>query len=87
MSYRCRVLIQPLSCTNHTNTYICIDCSHSVTILTQDNWPSVLFAMAGGVVLSLGNLCSQYAWAFVGISVTEVITSSITVVVGIVFLM
>ncbi|KAG5522467.1 hypothetical protein RHGRI_034596 [Rhododendron griersonianum] len=48
----------------------------------RDNWPSVLFAMAGGVVLSLGNLCSQYAWAFVGISVTEVITSSITVVVG-----
>lgn len=49
----------------------------------QDNWPSVLFAMAGGVVLSLGNLFSQYAWAFVGLSVTEVITASITVVIGI----
>lgn len=48
----------------------------------QDNWPSVLFAMAGGVVLSLGNLSTQYAWAFVGLSVTEVITSSITVVIG-----
>ncbi|KAG9152852.1 hypothetical protein Leryth_012484 [Lithospermum erythrorhizon] len=44
--------------------------------------PSVLFAMAGGVVLSLGNLSTQYAWAYVGLSVTEVITSSITVVIG-----
>lgn len=50
--------------------------------LSQDNWPSVLFAMGGGVVLSLGNLATQYAWAFVGLSVTEVITSSITVVIG-----
>ncbi|KZV50242.1 Ureide permease 1 isoform 4 [Dorcoceras hygrometricum] len=50
--------------------------------LYQDNWPSVLFAMAGGIVLSLGNLATQYAWAFVGLSVTEVITSSITVVIG-----
>ncbi|KAJ4710745.1 Ureide permease [Melia azedarach] len=52
--------------------------------LTQlkDNWPSVLFAMAGGVVLSLGNLATQYAWAYVGLSVTEVISSSITVVIG-----
>ncbi|CAL1360214.1 unnamed protein product [Linum trigynum] len=47
-----------------------------------ENWPSVLFAMAGGVVLSLGNLSTQYAWAFVGLSVTEVITASITVVIG-----
>lgn len=52
------------------------------TQLSQDNWPSVLFAMAGGVVLSIGNLSTQYAWAFVGLSVTEVITSSITVVIG-----
>ena len=51
----------------------------------QVNWPSVLFAMAGGVVLSLGNLSTQYAWAFVGLSVTEVITASITVVIGTVF--
>ncbi|PON79678.1 Ureide permease [Parasponia andersonii] len=50
--------------------------------LAQDNWPSVLFAMVGGVVLSLGNLSTQYAWAFVGLSVTEVITASITVVIG-----
>ncbi|KAH9772403.1 Ureide permease 1 [Citrus sinensis] len=48
----------------------------------KDNWPSVLFAMAGGVVLSIGNLATQYAWAFVGLSVTEVICSSITVVIG-----
>lgn len=50
--------------------------------LSQDNWPSVLFAMFGGLVLSLGNLATQYAWAFVGLSVTEVITSSMTVVIG-----
>jgi hypothetical protein len=49
----------------------------------QDNLPSILFAMAGGVVLSIGNLSTQYAWAFVGLSVVEVITSSITVVIGI----
>ncbi|KAK7307056.1 hypothetical protein VNO77_39780 [Canavalia gladiata] len=50
--------------------------------LSQDNLPSILFAMAGGVVLSVGNLSTQYAWAFVGLSVVEVITSSITVVIG-----
>ncbi|XP_062111457.1 ureide permease 1-like [Humulus lupulus] len=50
--------------------------------LSQENWPSVLFAMIGGVVLSLGNLSTQYAWALVGLSVTEVITSSLAVVIG-----
>ncbi|XP_016446521.1 ureide permease 1 isoform X2 [Nicotiana tabacum] len=50
--------------------------------LSQDNWPSVVFAMVGGVVLSIGNLTTQYAWAFVGLSVTEVVSSSITVVIG-----
>ncbi|CAH9119802.1 unnamed protein product [Cuscuta europaea] len=53
-----------------------------LTQLTQDNWSSVLFAMGGGVVLSLGNLATQYAWALVGLSVTEVVSSSITVVIG-----
>ncbi|XP_016461700.1 ureide permease 1 isoform X1 [Nicotiana tabacum] len=53
-----------------------------LTQLSQDNWPSVLFAMAGGMVLSLGNLSTQYAWAFVGLSVTEVVSASITVVIG-----
>ncbi|XP_023884924.2 ureide permease 1 isoform X2 [Quercus suber] len=48
----------------------------------QDNWPSVLFAMAGGVVLSIGNLSTQYSLALVGLSVTEVISSSIIVVIG-----
>ncbi|XP_043810200.1 ureide permease 1 isoform X2 [Manihot esculenta] len=48
----------------------------------QENWVSVMFAMAGGVVLSIGNLCTQYALAFAGLSVTEVITASMTVVVG-----
>ncbi|GMI87441.1 ureide permease 1 [Hibiscus trionum] len=50
--------------------------------LSQDNWPSALFAMGGGVVLSLGNLSTQYAWALVGLSVTEVICACITVVIG-----
>ncbi|KAL1824449.1 hypothetical protein DCAR_0312529 [Daucus carota subsp. sativus] len=53
-----------------------------LTQLSQDNWPCVLMAMAGGIFLSLGNLSTQYAWAFVGLSVTEVITSSIAVVIG-----
>ncbi|WP_407811266.1 hypothetical protein, partial [Staphylococcus aureus] len=52
------------------------------TQLLQDNWPSVLLAVAGGVLLSVGNLAAQYAFAFVGLSVTEVITASITVVIG-----
>lgn len=58
------------------------DSPNFITQLAQDNWPSVMFAMAGGIVLSLGNLSTQYAWALVGLSVTEVITSSITVVIG-----
>uniref|UniRef100_A0A803L7S9 Uncharacterized protein n=1 Tax=Chenopodium quinoa TaxID=63459 RepID=A0A803L7S9_CHEQI len=53
-----------------------------LTQLHQDNWPSVLFAMVGGVVLSIGNLSTQYAWALVGLSVVEVVGSSITVVIG-----
>ncbi|CAL4906475.1 unnamed protein product [Urochloa decumbens] len=52
------------------------------TQLSQDNWPSVLMAMAGGLALSLGNLVSQYAWAFAGLSVTNIICSRMTVVVG-----
>ncbi|CAM0949811.1 unnamed protein product [Alopecurus aequalis] len=52
------------------------------TQLSQDNWPSVLFAMAGGAVLSVGNLCTQYAWAYVGLSVTEVICASMVVLIG-----
>ncbi|XP_021717935.1 ureide permease 2-like [Chenopodium quinoa] len=47
-----------------------------------DNWPCVLFAMAGGVVLIIGNLSTQYAWALVGLSVVEVVVCSITVVIG-----
>ncbi|XP_051144616.1 ureide permease 1-like isoform X1 [Andrographis paniculata] len=50
--------------------------------LSQHNLSSVLFAMLGGIFLSLGNLSSQYAFAFVGLSVTEVISASICVVIG-----
>ncbi|EOA25271.1 hypothetical protein CARUB_v10018586mg [Capsella rubella] len=53
-----------------------------ITQLSQENWQSMMFAMAGGIALSLGTLATQYAWAFVGLSVTEVITASITVVIG-----
>jgi drug/metabolite transporter (DMT)-like permease len=53
-----------------------------VTQLHQDNWPSVGFALAGGLVLGVGNLLTQYAWPFVGLSIVEVISSSITVVAG-----
>ncbi|CAM6105049.1 unnamed protein product [Calypogeia fissa] len=53
-----------------------------LTQLGQDNGPSVGFALAGGLVLSVGNLATQYGWPFVGLSATEVISSSITVVVG-----
>jgi hypothetical protein len=48
----------------------------------QDQWPSILFAAAGGVTLSLGTLATQYGWAFVGLSVTEVMASSLKVVIG-----
>ncbi|KAI3959319.1 hypothetical protein MKW98_018909 [Papaver atlanticum] len=47
-----------------------------------DNWPCVLFAMEGGPLLSVGNLVNQYAWALVGLSVTEVVCSSVKVVIG-----
>uniref|UniRef100_A0A0D3E7R0 Uncharacterized protein n=1 Tax=Brassica oleracea var. oleracea TaxID=109376 RepID=A0A0D3E7R0_BRAOL len=49
--------------------------------LGEDNWPSVLLAVVGVVLLSVGNLATQYALAFVGLPVTEVITASITVVI------
>ncbi len=54
-----------------------------LSFLLSTTWPSVMCAMAGGIVLSLGNLSTLYAWAFVGPSVVEVITSSIKVVIGI----
>lgn len=38
--------------------------------------------MAGGVALSIGNLSIQYAMALVGLSVVEVVSASITVVIG-----
>ncbi|KAK9699367.1 hypothetical protein RND81_08G169600 [Saponaria officinalis] len=53
-----------------------------ITQLSQDTWPCVLMAMLGGLFLSLGNVSIQYAWAFVGLSVAQVITSSIAVVIG-----
>ncbi|KAJ4973150.1 hypothetical protein NE237_006324 [Protea cynaroides] len=58
------------------------DTPNFITQLSQDNLPSVLFAMVGGIFLSIGNLSKQYAWAFIGVPVTEVLASSITVVIG-----
>ncbi|KAH8966509.1 hypothetical protein BDL97_03G028300 [Sphagnum fallax] len=52
------------------------------TQLFQDNGPSVAFAMGGGLALCLGNISMQYALAFVGISLTEVVSASLAVVVG-----
>ncbi|KAL5549122.1 hypothetical protein UlMin_004353 [Ulmus minor] len=40
-----------------------------------------LFYLLSWIALSLGNLATRYAWAFVGLSVTEVVTCSITVVI------
>ncbi|CAD6267767.1 unnamed protein product [Miscanthus lutarioriparius] len=42
----------------------------------------ILIAMAGGVTLGLGNLISQYAWAFAGLSVSIIICSCMAVVIG-----
>ncbi|XP_039806621.1 ureide permease 1-like [Panicum virgatum] len=52
------------------------------TQLSQDNWPSVLIAMAGGLALSLGNMICQYAWAFVGLSLVNIIVCCMIVVLG-----
>lgn len=53
-----------------------------LTQLTQDNWPSIMFAIAGGVFITLGTLATQYGWAYVGLTVTEVMASSLKVVIG-----
>lgn len=41
------------------------------------------FAMFGGLALCLGNMGMQYSLAFVGISLTEVVSASLAVVLGI----
>ncbi|CAL4993450.1 unnamed protein product [Urochloa decumbens] len=48
----------------------------------QHNWPSVLIAMAGGLALSFGNMICQYGWAFVGLSLANIIGCSMSVVLG-----
>ncbi|CAK0764171.1 hypothetical protein CVIRNUC_003131 [Coccomyxa viridis] len=58
------------------------DTPNFATQLHQDNGPSVGFALAGGIFLCLGNLGTQYGLAFVGLSITEVVSSSLTVVGG-----
>ncbi|EIE24652.1 putative ureide permease 2 [Coccomyxa subellipsoidea C-169] len=50
--------------------------------LHQDNGPSVGFAVAGGILLCLGNIGTQYALAYTNLSITEVVGSSLTVVGG-----
>ncbi|BBM98651.1 hypothetical protein MPTK1_1g15150 [Marchantia polymorpha subsp. ruderalis] len=50
--------------------------------LGQENLPSVLFAMLGGMALCFGNISMQYSLALVGISLTEVVSASIAVVGG-----
>jgi hypothetical protein len=51
-------------------------------LFLQENLPSVGFALVGGLVLGVGNLLTQYAWLFVGLSIVDVISSNITMVVG-----
>ena len=51
--------------------------------LVQENGASVAFAMFGGLALCLGNMGMQYSLAFVGISLTEVVSASLAVVLGI----
>ncbi|KAL6868116.1 hypothetical protein ACP4OV_014961 [Aristida adscensionis] len=48
----------------------------------QDNWTSVLFAVAGGLTLSVGNMMNQYAMAFVGLAVSNIIACSMVAVLG-----
>ncbi|KAL3702407.1 hypothetical protein R1sor_020429 [Riccia sorocarpa] len=50
--------------------------------LRQENFPSVVFAVLGGLALCLGNISMQYSLALVGISLTEVVSASIAVVGG-----
>lgn len=58
---------------------MCLNCD---LIVTQDNGASVGFAVAGGILLCLGNLGTQYALAYTNLSITEVVSSSLTVVGG-----
>ena len=51
--------------------------------MVQENGASVAFAMFGGLALCLGNMGMQYSLAFVGISLTEVVSASLAVVLGI----
>ncbi|XP_065860569.1 ureide permease 1-like isoform X2 [Euphorbia lathyris] len=57
-----------------------------LSLLCLGTWPALFTLLerrvGGGLMLSLGNLCTQYALAFLGLSLTEVITASTTVVIG-----
>lgn len=45
------------------------------------------FAIFGGLALCLGNMGMQYSLAFVGISLTEVVSASLAVVLGLLLLL
>eukprot|EP00884_Botryococcus_braunii_P017009 jgi/Botrbrau1/3992/Bobra.0016s0005.1 len=47
-----------------------------------DNFPCVFFAVLGGCFLCMGNMGTQYSLAYCGLSITEVVASSLTVVGG-----
>ncbi|KAL5549133.1 hypothetical protein UlMin_004364 [Ulmus minor] len=51
-----------------TSRHICFCCIKKLLLkcFGDNNWHSILIAMAGGIALSLGNLATRYAWAFVG---------------------
>ncbi len=63
--------------------YIFIRLNAQPGVVLQDNGASVGFALAGGIFLVLGNIGTQYALAYCGLSITEVVSSSITVVGGV----
>lgn len=48
----------------------------------QENGMTVMIAMLGGLALCFGNMVMQYCLAFVGISLTEVVSASIAVIAG-----
>ncbi|QCD99166.1 Ureide permease [Vigna unguiculata] len=74
--------LPPTSCLNSTSLWR--GWQHCPQLLVSTPPGKLAFSSVcheGGVVLSVGNLSTQYAWAFVGLSVVEVIRSSITVVI------
>lgn len=50
--------------------------------IKEDNGNSVAFAIVGGFILSIGNICMQYSVALLGLSVGMPFICALTIVVG-----